>query len=220
MINNTITNGDCIELMRSMEDCSIDLTVTDPPYIINYLTPRSTSKFSGVEIANDNNEDWLDDFFIQLFRVTKNVAYIFCGWSSLGTFQEAAVKAGFTLKNVLVWDKMHIGMGNNYRHRYELIMLLCKTNFKTKRHDIPNILAYKKVHHSKATHVSEKPVELLELLIDQSSDEGDVVFDPFCGSGSTLDAAKHLKRDYIGFDINSDYAILADKRIKEKYATN
>lgn len=215
---NSIINHDCLEVMREMEDESVDLTLTDPPYGIDLSPNRVTSKFHKTKIKNDAELEWVPEFFEQLYRITKNVAYVFCGWSTVDSFMIEAREAGFKHKNTIVWDKGQFGMGWNFRPQYELILLLCKSNFTTKSHSYANILKVQKIHHSKLTHVAEKPIDLLKILIEQATEEGDVVFDPFCGSGSTLIASKELNRDYIGVELDEEHFKSATDNL-EQYAT-
>jgi len=213
---NSIINADCISVMKDMEDGYIDLCLTDPPYGINLKPNREGSKFHKTLIENDNDLSWVREFYSELFRVTKNVSYIFCGWSTVDTFMIKAREAGFIHKNTIVWDKMHFGMGWNFRPQHEFILVLCKDKFMTKDHNVPNLLHVKRMHHTKMVHVAEKPVELLSTLIEQASDEGDIIFDPFSGSGSTLVAASKLNRNYIGVELDKTHFELARDRLKEQ----
>lgn len=209
-----LINEDCLETIKGLPDECMDLTLSDPPYGINLTPNRVTSKFHGEKINNDEQLEWVPEFFNQLYRVTKNVAFIFGGWSTIDVFMLAARDAGFKHKNTIVWDKGQFGMGWNFRPQYELILLLVKDNFKTKVHNLSNIIKVQKIHHSKLTHVAEKPLELLKILIEQASEEGDMVFDPFAGSGSTLIAAKELNRKYFGVELDKEHYKSALKKLK------
>ena len=101
-----IIEGNCIEVMRKFPAESIDLVLTDPPYGITLKAQRKTSKFHDVTIANDDQLAWLPHWSSELYRVAKNVAYIFCGWSTVGEFQTQLTRAGFKIKNVLVAQKL------------------------------------------------------------------------------------------------------------------
>ena len=214
-MTNQLLRGDCLELMEDIPDESIDLILCDPPYGIKLKANREGSKFSGVEIENDNGLDWVPDFYKQIYRVSKNVSFVFCGWSTIDVFMSEARKAGFVHKNTIVWNKMHFGMGWNFRPQYELILVLTKKVFKTKHHNIANLISVKRMHHTKMSHIAEKPVELLEILISEATDEGDTVLDPYAGSASTLVAAKNLNRKYIGMELDEEYVKLGRKRLEE-----
>jgi site-specific DNA-methyltransferase (adenine-specific) len=200
--------------MKELEDNSIDLVLTDPPYGIDLTPGRVTSKFHGTKIENDSELSWVPEFYSQIYRLTKNVAYVFCGWSTVDIFMKEAREVGFKHKNTIVWDKGQFGMGWNYRPQYELVLLLVKDNFTTKSHSIANIIKIQKIHHTKLTHVAEKPVDLLKIFIEQSTEEGGVVLDPYAGSCSTLLAAKLLKRNYIGIELDEEYVNSALEKLK------
>src|SRR5438445_12987543 len=183
-----IIKGNCIEVMRKFPAESIDLVLTDPPYGITLKAQRKTSKFHDVTIANDDQLAWLPHWSSELYRVAKNVAYIFCGWSTVGEFQTQLTRAGFKIKNVLVWHKNWLGMGNNFRPNYELIILAIKSTFITKSRNLSNVLTVRRLSPKKLTHIAEKPVALLEILIRESTNVGDIVLDSFSGSGATCAA--------------------------------
>lgn len=100
-----------------------------------------------------------------------------------------------------MWDKCAIGMGYHYRARYEFVLFFEKGKRKLNNLGIPDVLSVKRVHRGYPT---EKPVELFETLIEQSTQPGDVVADPFFGSGASLVAAKRLSRQAWGSDISPD----------------
>jgi len=210
-----LLKGDCLELMKDIEDESIDLIFCDPPYGISMKASRKGSKFSGVEIKNDKELDWVPSFYKQIYRISKNVSLVFCGWSTIDVFMREARNAGFIHKNTIVWNKMHFGMGWNFRPQYELILVLTKGAFKTKNHNVANLISVKRMHHTKMSHIAEKPLELLELLIRETTEEGDIVLDPFCGSSSTLVAAKRLGRKYIGMELDEEYFKAGIKRLEK-----
>ena len=125
-----------------------------------------------------------------------------------------AFEEKFIVKNILIWNKDWFGMGNNYRPNYELILLLCKTNIQTKSKNKSNILTYRRLSPQKLLHSCEKPVKLLEDLIYELSEEGDIVLDTFMGSGSTGEASLNLKRKFIGIELDTTYFEIANQRIK------
>ena len=210
----TLIHGDCLEEMDKLidENVKVDLVLTDPPYGIDLTIQRSTSKFWDTKVLNDNNLVWLDNWVELISNISKNIVVVFVGWSTLGRFQKAFEKQGFTLKNVLVWDKMWFGMGNNYRPIYELIMLLCKSNFTIPSNNKSNILRYKKIPPNDLVHSCEKPTRLLEDLLTELSDEGDTILDCFMGSGSTGVACLQTNRNFIGIELDENYYNIAKER--------
>lgn len=212
--------GDCLEHMKEIPDNSVDMVLTDPPYGMNLSPQRKSGKFHGVKVVNDDTLLWSDDFFKELFRVTKNNtgSFIFCNHFCISEFISSAKKAGFEIKNIIIWDKGHFGMGGNWRPVHEMILLLTKGRFVCKSKNLRNIIQYKKVHHSKSVHPTQKPVELLEHLIVEPDYNPKVVLDPFMGSGSTGVACVNTNRKFIGIELEESYFNIAKERIKESLA--
>ncbi len=213
-------NGDCLEVMKSIPDGSVDLILTDPPYLMKLKPQRKNAKFHGVQIQNDNNAEWVDGFFSEVARVLKNnsVAFIFCNHFCIADFILSAKKVNLDLKNHLIWDKCHFGIGNNWRPIHESILVFTNGKFKTVSKNNKTILSYKKVYHSKSVHPTQKPIDLLEHLISESDLSGDVVCDPFMGSGSTMIACLNTNRKGIGIELDKHYFDIAQKRINEHQA--
>ena len=212
--NIELIQGDCLELMKNIEDGSIDLVITDPPYGINLTPQRENGKFKNTKVINDDNLNWLSTLVDELYRVSKNTVCIFCGWQTIDKFK-LAFENKFIVKNILVWNKDWFGMGNNYRPNYELILLLCKTNVKTKSKNKSNILTYRRLSPQKMKHSCEKPIPLLEDLILELSDENNIILDCFMGSGSTGEACLYNNRKFIGVEIDEKYFNIAKDRIEK-----
>ncbi len=130
----------------------------------------------------------------------------------------AAQARGFTYWKRIVWDKMRMGTGYHYRNRHEFILFFEKGHRNLNRNDISSVLQFPRIqrpHDHPDYYPTEKPVELLRLLIEMSSSTGEIVLDPFAGSGSTLVAAKLEGRDYLGCDIQERSVELARRRLDE-----
>lgn len=115
-----LLNGDCFEVMKEFPNDYIDFVLTDPPYGINLTPQRKNGKFKNTKVENDNSLEWLPGFVNEVYRVSKNVVCVFCGWQNIDKFK-IEFERKFIIKNVLVWNKDWFGMGNNYRPNYELI---------------------------------------------------------------------------------------------------
>jgi len=109
--------------------------------------------------------------------------------------------AGFKFWKPLVWEKQVFGLGYHYRAQYEFVLFFEKGKRRLNNLGIPDVLSFKRVHRGYPT---EKPVGLFETLIEQSSVEGDIVADPFFGSGASLVAAKRMNRQAWGNDLSTD----------------
>ncbi|MFM4838328.1 DNA-methyltransferase [Aeromonas sp. 94A] len=212
---------DAVEWLKSIDSESIDLFITDPPYEslekhrkIGTTTRLKESKASSNQWFNIFPNDRFEELFKEIYRVLKKNShfYLFCDQETMFIAKPLAEKAGFKFWKPIVWDKKTIGMGYHYRARYEFILFFEKGKRKLNNLGIPDILEYKRVIRGYPT---EKPVELLEVLISQSSDVGQLVVDSFFGSGSTLIAANKLSRAYLGCDISESAHELFEMRLNE-----
>ena len=130
---NYIDNCDCLEGLKEVPEDSVDLVVTDPPYLISYATNYRKDKTHDFcsAIANDNNPAVIRDTLRECYRVLKpdSAAYVFCSAKTLDTFKSFAVEAGFTVKNTIVWVKNNWTAGDlkaQYGQQYEPLLLLNK----------------------------------------------------------------------------------------------
>jgi len=212
----TLMQGDCLERMKEIPDGSVDMVLTDPPYGMDLTPQRKSGKFHGVKIKNDDTLSWTDDFLQECFRVLpkNSAAFIFCSHHCISEFINSVKLAGFDVKNLLIWNKGHFGMGGNWRPVHELILLLTKGRFVTKSKNLKTIIDFKKVHHSRAVHPTEKPIDLLQHLIEQADYEPQKILDPFMGSGTTGAAAVNLGRNFIGIELDGGYFNIAKERIE------
>lgn len=219
---NRIYQQDVLEGMKYIPDDSIDLTVTDPPYLMNYRSNRRVKQEKFDHIKNDvNSHDLISEYIKEVHRVHKDdsAVYMFCSWHHIDFFKQEFEKY-FTLKNLIVWNKNNHGSGDlkgSYAPKHELILYGHKGRsiFRDKR--VPDVIDFAKIPSVKLTHPTEKPVGLLEIFIKNNSDENDVVFDGFAGSGSTFVAAKKLNRKYIGFELEEQYVKVANQRLEATF---
>lgn len=210
---NEIVNMDWKEAIKQVSDKSIDLVVTDPPYGIKFQS--NYRKVQHKSIQNDDNLDWLESWVVELKRVCKDEAhlYIFCSWHNIDLFKEK-VGAYFNVKNILIWEKNHTGMGDlegDYAPKYEMILFCSNGSKKLNGGRDANILKAKRTGNE--NHPTEKPVNLINYLIEKSSNENDIVLDTFAGSFSTAQACKQKKRNFICFEIEEEYCRTAKNLI-------
>ncbi|MBV9214371.1 MAG: site-specific DNA-methyltransferase [Actinobacteria bacterium] len=197
-----LVRADARELLAALPAASVDLILTDPPYHFDRGHTYFRQWFPELP-----DEAW-PEIFAGLFRVLRadRHAYVFSDTRTRPVFEAAAKAAGFEVKTPIVWDKISVGLGaGTWRPRYELILFFTKGSRPGNRRDRGNVLAAKRVFRGYPT---EKPVPLLRELIDQSSRRGEVVFDPFCGSGSTGVAARMLERRTLLGDLDPSTAAL------------
>jgi site-specific DNA-methyltransferase (adenine-specific) len=196
----TLVEGDARELLAGLPDESIDLVVTDPPYEFD----RGASYFREF-FAVLPDTAWLG-ILDELYRVLAADAhcYLLCDRRTKPIFEADALQASFRVHHPLIWDKGSIGLGGGaWRPRYEFICFLEKGHRPGNSRSLPDILQAPRVARGYPT---EKPVSLLATLIEQSSDPGELVLDPFCGSGNTGKAARHLGRRALLCDIDTTVA--------------
>jgi site-specific DNA-methyltransferase (adenine-specific) len=214
--------GDCLELMKDLPDGSIDLVLTDPPYLINYKTNRRKDKTHRFckPIINDNNDQLIIDFIYESYRVLKdNTAfYCFCSPDTVEFFKYSIQQAGFKIKNIIVWVKNNWTAGDlkaQYGKQYELIIYANKGRRELNGKRISDVWYFDRVAGKKQLHQNQKPLELIQQIIEKSSKENDLVLDPFMGSGSTGVACINTNRNFIGIEKDETYFKIAKKRIDE-----
>lgn len=207
--------------MKSMGAECIDLVVTDPPYkVISGGKPHKKGQPSGMLSKNDgkifrynnvNPEIWIPE----VYRILKNGShcYIMTNTINMEKYLKICRETGFGLHNILCWEKNNVTPSRWYMKNCEFTLFLRKGRAKTINnvgskmiHKFDNIIGNK-------THPCEKPIELMKFYILNSSNEGDIVFDPFCGTASVLVAAEELKRQYLGCEIDKEYFNISIERL-------
>ncbi|MCZ9157781.1 site-specific DNA-methyltransferase [Escherichia albertii] len=199
---------DAVEWLKTLPSGSVDLFVTDPPYesLEKHIKIGTTTR---LKVSKSSSNEWFSIFpnsrfgelLAEMYRVLKNNRhlYIFCDQETMFHLKPIAEEAGFKFWKPIVWNKMAIGMGYHYRAKYEFVLFFEKGKRKLNNLGIPDILEAKRVMRGYPT---EKPVDLIKILIEQSTIQGESVCDPFFGSGSTLIAAAELDRTFLGTDIS------------------
>lgn len=213
--------GDSLALMKGIPDGSVDLVVTDPPYrVISGGKPKRKGQPSGMLSLNDgkifqHNDIDPEMWFPELYRVLKDNAhcYVMVNLLNLQEFMNAACQAGFKIHNLLIWKKNNATPNRWYMKNCEFTLFLYKGKAKhiincgsKQCHEFDNIRGRK-------SHPTEKPVELMEYYILNSSAENDTVLDPFMGSGSTGVACVNTGRNFIGMELDEKYFSVADARM-------
>ena len=213
---------DCLNIMKQIENESIDLIVTDPPYLIKYKTNHRKNKDHDFcsEILNDDNEQLIIDYIRECYRILKNntAMYMFCNCDKVDFFKQELENAGFKIKNMIIWVKNNWTAGDlkaQFGKQYEIIFLVNKGRkcFNGKR--ITDVWMFDKISGKKQLHQNQKPVDLLKQCILKHSDENDIVFDGFMGSGSTGVACIETNRKFIGVELDKKYFEIAKERIEK-----
>jgi site-specific DNA-methyltransferase (adenine-specific) len=211
--------GDAVSWLKSLNDETVDLLITDPPYEslekhrkIGTTTRLKNSKASSNKWFEIFPNSRFEDLLVEIYRVLKKNShfYLLCDQETAFIIKPIAEKVGFKFWKPIIWDKVKIGMGYHYRARYEFILFFEKGKRKITNLSTPDILTVPRIHRGYPT---EKPVELIEILIEQSSNKGELVCDPFMGSCSTGKATLNLNRRFIGNDLCEEAYEISIERV-------
>ena len=217
-------------ILKQLPDNSVDLIVTDPPY---KTTKRGISKNTNTgglvrselgkqgKIFEHNNVP-IKEFVPELYRVLKEGShcYIMTNHVNLQEMLNTCTKSGFHFIKCLIWDKGNKIMGQCYMSQFEYILFLRKGKHKKINNcgtsDILSIPNKKtKDENGKNLHDTEKPVDLMKILVENSSNESDLVLDPFMGIGSTGLACLNTDRKFIGIELDEKYFNIAKERLSK-----
>lgn len=217
-----VYEGDCLNVLRSLDPESIDAVVTDPPYGMAYQSNRrvATRQFSPIEQDADFDMAFQTDWMLACYRVMKadSHLYAFCSDHHLGRFREAAGTAGFTVKRTLVWVKDAWTSGDlegDYGHQTEFVLFAQKGRRLLNGARCGNVIEAKRVPPQHLQHPTQKPLGVLRPLIQKSTAPGELVLDPFCGSGSTGVACIEEGRRFVGVELELRYAVIARARLAQ-----
>ena len=207
-LTNRVIRADCTLSLPSLPIECIDLVVTDPPYLVNYV-PRDGRRCSG-----DNSDYWLKPAFRELYRVLKPNSFCatFYGWPCVERFMTVWKEVGFRPVSHLTWTKSHSSRSGYTESFHEVGYLLVKGRPPKPAKAIPDVLPWE--YTGNRLHPNEKPVIAITPLIEAFSRPGDVVLDPFCGSGTTGIAAKQCGRQFILIEKTWQYHKTALKRLE------
>ena len=215
-----LSTADAVSWLRGLPAASVDLLVTDPAYE-SLEKHRAVGTTTRLKHSKASSNDWFRVFpnerfgelFTEVFRVLKPDThfYLYCDAETMFVAKPEAERVGFKFWKPLVWDKRTIGMGYHYRARYEFILFFEKGKRRLNDLGIADVISVPRI---RGGYPAEKPPEVAEVLIGQSSQPGDVVADPFMGSGSVGVAAARLERRFLGNDLNPEAVQLAGERIR------
>lgn len=207
MTPNQIICGEAASVLARMEPESVDLVVTDPPYLVSYRDR------DGRTLANDDNPEAVLDVFYELYRVMKPDSYCvsFYGWTAIAEFADAWADAGFRTVGHIVWTKRYASRASYTRYCHESAFVLAKGRPSKPKNPINDVQAW--AYTGNKLHPTQKAVSIIEPLVTAFSQPGDLVLDPFSGSGTTAIAAALNDRDYLGIELEERYCDIARKRL-------
>ena len=227
----TIYHGDCRDVVPTLERESVTLLWTDPPYGHNNHDGDWNARLNahrGLEnhpIGNDGPDSMreaLDGLLGAATRVLRAdcCCCCCCGGGPAPTFAWVADRmdrGGLSFFHAVVWNKLNPGLGWRFRRQYEMVMVAHREGGRLSWADddvvVPNVLEFGPPRDRQ--HPNEKPFDLPGHFISWTTKPGDLVLDPFVGSGTTLRAAKDLGRRAIGIEIEERYCEIAARRLDQ-----
>lgn len=214
MINKIIT-GDCLDLLTEIPNNFVNLHISDPPYFQGMTHNGQRADFNDFNISKP--------FFKNLFAEWKRTLHkdgemlMFTDWRGYA-FYYTIMQEYFDIRNCIVWDKGN-GQGSLFAFQHEFIIFATHKGYTPKAKKSSNILKYNRFgsgadNNAIKVHPTQKPIELMERLIELCSNENDIICDSFSGSGTAAVAARNKKRNFICFELQEKYAEIAKERLK------
>jgi len=212
---------DCIKGMKELPDRYFDLVITDPPYGISRDLNCEDERLGTTAKLNFNfgkwdkfDMEWLDE----AIKKTSGWLITFCAKKDIGKYWDALEKNGFIAVDSMVWmkpDPLPLNAKTRFLNAWEALVVGKKPGSHFGSNYSHNIFKYQAPKGKNRIHPTQKPLELIKELIKITTKKGDLVLDPFMGSGTTAVACRQLNRDFIGFEIDKEYCSKANERLKE-----
>jgi site-specific DNA-methyltransferase (adenine-specific) len=227
----TLYQGDALEIMAQLPAGTVACIVTDPPYSSGARqeagkatrgpmcrADRHDDKWFATDNLTTNSFGWfMRQIAFRCYRLAgrRAAAHVFIDWRMYPTLMNAWESAGWSAKNLLVWDKITPGLGANYRSQHELVAYFEKGVAPFQHRRTANVYSVARPRDLPDAHPTRKPVDLLREFIGATTPPGGLVLDPFCGSGTTLRAAIDLGRPALGIEIDPTYYAVAAQEIRQ-----
>ena len=218
-----IIKGFAEEELKKLPDNSVDLIIIDPPYGIEFNTnyrKEESETIGEINLDNDKIFETFPEVVRECFRILKNKSALYCfsRWDTTDQFKTILGKY-FHIKNRLNWVKNNWSMGDlsgSYAMQCEDILFCVKGRHILRKGRPSDFLKFDRVGNQKLLHSHQKPLKLLDFLIQNSSNRGDVVLDCYMGSGSTLISAANNLRKPIGIELSQKYIDVFNERVKNE----
>jgi len=209
-----LLNGDCLDLLDDLEDNSVDILYTDPPYI----PPQHSSTLTKYKKSLSEMgilENFYKRFIEKVDRVLKDdgIIIIYCNCDSYPMFYIHLYPYVKKMR-CFIWDKISCSLGYTFRHQHEMIICGERMNMKCIKCGTGDIFKYKVVKAKEKDHPAEKPIDIHKHILQNIIGENRVVLDPFMGTGSIGMACKELDCDYIGIELEPEYFKIAENKLK------
>ena len=220
---NKIHNIDCMKGMKAIPDSSIQLLIADPPYGISKTLNCKGQKLGSTAKIDFDFGDWDTDngqnfteWCKEGLKKTSGWAIIFCAKKDIGVYWNHMEKLHFKAIDSIVWQKpdpIPLNGKSKLLNAWESAVIGKRGGAYFGGYCTHNIFKYQAPKGKTRIHPTQKPLDLIAKLIELTTRENDIVFDPFIGSGTTAIACKKLNRQFIGFDNNLEYCNMAKKRL-------
>jgi len=234
-----VIRSDVFDIIKELPDKSVDLIITDLPYeslnkhrdskkrIKKYKRDKRNGNLEGTRIPrlkewfdvipNNRIPELLNEFYRIL--VDNSHMYLFCDDETSDVIvncakdmtEERGQKNSFKVWKRIVWDKVVRGMGYHYANQHEFILFMEKGKRKLNNLSYTSVQKYKRI--ARPLRATQKPEDLIDVFVLNSSDLDDLVFDPFCGCGGVGISAVRNGREFLGFDIDKNAVSISRKRI-------
>lgn len=228
---NKVYCMDCLDGMKQIDDASVDLIITDPPYDVDYMKKvaelkrrdHGTVKHITASVDTTNNQLDFHAIIKEMYRILKPNTHLYCFFAEkqshiiIPIFEEA----GFKFVQYLIWVKNRctpdLTYGHKYMYQHELCGFFQKGWSKIRsQHKNTTVIEYAiRGEQLNYLYPTQKPLPIIRRFVENSSDEGMLVCDPFMGSGTTALACKQFKRNFIGFEIAQNYVDIINNRLKQ-----
>jgi len=209
--------GDCLEVMKTLPDKSVDAVITDPPYGIDYQSARRIDSERKPKIDNDKRPFiwWLYD----AYRITSDGGCLltFCEWRYQEVWRMAIETAGYVVRSQVIWDRDWHGLGDlsaQFAPQHDIIWFATKGHFEFKNGRPTSVQRVRRVSAEELVHPNEKPIALMYRLVEIATPKEGLVLDPFMGSGTTGVACVQTGRNFIGVEVDPGYFEIAKQRIE------
>jgi site-specific DNA-methyltransferase (adenine-specific) len=217
----TLYHGDALELLPTIKTATVTAVVTDPPYVIGAVSAGNMASKSGGWTDMMNSALWFTAWYREVDRVLKRRGsfWTFCNWRSLPVVMRAAIDAGLPITSLGVWDKEWIGPGGSQglRPSYELFALLAGPDFAVPDRGVPDIWRCRVGSYKEHGHPAQKPEPLVRRMLTTAAvPDGELVLDPFMGSGTAAVACRKLGLRFVGIEAEERWLEVAASRLAQR----
>lgn len=226
----TLYHGDCLEILPQLQEQSIGLVLTDPPYCSGANESSRRAKRSSITPESVRERPTIDSdamgtlgfewvtrrWLLSARKVVRRGGHLACfiDWRMMPPLATLIESAGWMWNNIIVWDKGYIGLGRGFRPQHELILTASSDAPEWFSNNSSNVI--KSTRLTRTEHPHQKPVDLLVQIIKTCTGDGEALLDPFCGAGSTVVAAKQLGRKITAIDIDEKYCEISARRSSQE----